>query len=184
MRNLDATLKANLSAPVIEPVLLVMLTFRSTTSYICSAGFNVNFNGQTYLGLGTFGGISSVQEGTEIKADGISLTLSGIDATLLSECESDIQPLAPAKCWFGLMSQGQLVGVPYLFFSGVVDTPTISTTPTTATITLKLESRMALLNRPSQRRYTTADQHANGHPDYTAFFWVEKLNDIALRYGN
>ena len=184
MRNLDPSLQAGLTAPVIEPVLLVQLTFRSQTCYVCSAGFNVGFNGQTFLGLGTFGGISAVQEGTELRADGISLTLSGIDPTIVTECETDIAPLAPARCWLGLMTQGQLVGVPYLFFSGVVDAPTITTTPTEATITLRLESRMALLNRPTQRRYTSADQHANGYPDDTGFAFVEKLNDIALRFGN
>lgn len=183
MRNLDPTLKTGLNAPVIEPLLLVMLTFRSKTCYVCSAGFNVAWNGQVYLGLGTFGGISAVSEGTEVKADGISLTLSGIDSTIVTECETDIMPLAPAKCWLGLMSQGGMIGVPYCFFSGVVDSPTITTTRDTASITLKLESRMALLNRPSQRRYTSADQHANGYPDDTGFAWVEKLNDIALRFG-
>ncbi len=183
MRNLDPILKTALNAPVIEPVLFVMLTFRSQTMYVCSAGYHVKFNGQAYLGLGTFGGITATQEGTEVRADGISLTLSGIDSTILTECESDIQPLAPAKCWFGLMTQGQLIGEPYLFFSGLVDTPTISTTRDTASITLNLESRMSLLNRPSQRRYTSADQHANGYPDDTAFSWVEKLNEIALRFG-
>jgi hypothetical protein len=74
------------------------------------------------------------------------------------------------------------VAVLWLFCISV-DTPTISTTRDTATITLKLESRMALLNRPSQRRYTSADQHANGYSDDTAFGWVEKLNDMALRFG-
>ena len=184
MRNLDPTFKAGLNAPVIEPVLFSLLTFRSQTCYLCSAGFNIGWNGQVWTGLGTFGGISSVVEGTEVKADGISLTLSGIDNNILAECEADILPLAPASCWLGLMLQGGMVGVPYRFFNGVVDAPVISTTPTEATITLKLESRIALLNRPSQRRYTTADQHANGFPDDIGFSWVEKLSDMALRFGS
>ena len=183
MRNLDPTFAAQLTQSIFSPVLFVMLTFRSQTMYLCSAPFNVTFNGQKYLGLGTLGGISSTQEGTEIQADGISLTLSGLNPNIATECESDIQPLAPAKCWLGCMNQGLLIGTPYLFFSGVVDTPTLTVTPQTLSITLKLESRMLLLNKPSSRRYTSADQHANGYADDTAFAWVERVNDISLKWG-
>lgn len=129
MRNLDPTFRAQLTQSVFSPVLFVMLTFRSQTMYLCSAPFNVAFSGQTFLGLGTLGGISATQEGTEVQADGISLTISGLDPKIATECESDIQPLAPAKCWLGCMSQGLLIGTPYLFFSGVVDTPTSNVTP-------------------------------------------------------
>ena len=182
-RSLDSTLQAELTAPVIEPVLFALLTFRSMTCYVCSAGFDITFDGQVYKGLGTLGGVSATREGTDVKADGISLTLSGIDPAIMGECLADIQPLAPAMLWLGLVSQGQLIGTPYRFFAGFVDTPAISLSPATASITLKLESRMALLNRPSQRRYTTADQHAFGYADDTAFLWVEKLNDMALKWG-
>lgn len=184
MRNLDPTLQAGLAAAVIEPVIFVMLTFKSKACYVCSAGYDVTWNGQLYTGIGTLGGISAIRERTEIKADGITLSLSGIDSNIVAECMADIQALAPARCWIGLMNRGQLIGVPYCFFSGVVDRPTFVITPQSSTISLALETRMALLNRASQRRYTSADQHAFGYPDDTGFAWVEKLNDIALRWGN
>jgi hypothetical protein len=183
VRNLDPAFKAQLTQSVFAPVLFVMLTFRSSVQYLCSTPFNITWNGQVFKGLGTLGGISATQEGTEVQADGISLTLSGLDPVIASECESDIQPLAPAQCWLGCMSQGQLVGTPYLFFSGVVDTPILTVTPQTLSITLKLENRMLLLNRASSRRYTSADQHASGYADDTAFSWVESLNDISLKWG-
>ena len=184
MRDLDTVLEAELNAPVIEQVIMVALTFRSGTEYACSAGFNIVWNGQTYLGLGTLASISAVQEGTEIRADGLSLTLSGIDKKLLQDTENDVLPLAPAKVYYALVRQGKLVGTPYLLFGGVVDAPEISVGVDTFSITLKLESRMALLNRASQRRYTSADQHANGYSDDTGFDYVPRLQNIAFRFGS
>ena len=109
-RNFDPQMAAQLTAPVIEPVLFALLTFRSMTCYVCSAGYDITFNGQLYQGVGTFGGLSAVKEGTELYADGVSLTLSGIDPTIMGECLADIQPLAPAKLWFGLSRRANSSG--------------------------------------------------------------------------
>lgn len=184
MRNLDPALQSGIAAPVIEPVIFAALTFRSKTCYVSSAGYDLIWQNNTYVGIGTLGGISAVRERTELKADGLTLTLSGIDPTILSECLTDIQPLQPAKLYFGLVTQGQMIGTPYCFFAGVVDKPTFAILPESVTISLSLETRMSLLNRASQRRYTSADQHAFGYPDDTGFAWVEKLNDMAIRWGS
>lgn len=184
MRNLDADLQTGLAAASIEPVIFAALTFRSKTCYVSSAGYDIGWQGNTYIGIGTLGGISAVRERTELKADGVTLTLSGVDPSILAECLSDIQPLQPAKLHFGLVKQGLMIGTPYCFFAGVVDKPTFAVLPESVTISLALESRMSLLNRASQRRYTSADQHAFGYPDDSGFAYVEKLNDMAIRWGN
>jgi hypothetical protein len=95
---------------------------------------------------------------------------------------NDISIGAPAKIYFGLMSNGALLGAPYLVFSGTVDKPTVVTGPTSSSITLNLENRLINLQRPNQRRYTAADQHLF-YPDDRAFNWVELLNDISLKEG-
>lgn len=183
-RSLNSALFTQLQAPLIEPVLLASLAFRSKTEYLCSAGFDIAYSGQTYRGLGTLGGISAIQEGTEIRADGVQLMLSGIDPEILAECIADIQPLKPAELFFGLIHEGAWVGEPYRIFKGVVDSAgVVLNVKSGCTITLRLETRMALLNRASERRLTSADRHAAGYPDDTAFDWVEKLNDIALKWG-
>ena len=133
-RDIDPVLQTAALQPVIWPFLLAQLTFKSATEYVCSAGFDVPWNGDTYRGIGTLGGVSALHEGTDVKADGMSLTLSGIDPAIMAECLADIQPLAPAMLWLGLMNGVQLQGSPYRYYAGVVDTPNISIAPTSATI--------------------------------------------------
>jgi hypothetical protein len=104
-------------------------------------------------------------------------------ASLIYEALNDIRIGGPVKIWFGLMSGGALIGTPYLVFRGMVDKPTVKTSPETSKITLQLENRMVNLQRANQRRYTAADQQID-YPDDSGFNWVEILNDIALRWGN
>ena len=181
-RNLDPNLSAALSNGLIFPVLMVMLTFRSATRYIWSGTGTIVSNSQTFQGVGSLGQIGSISEGVDVNAAGTTVSLSGIDPTLLGESMADIQLGAPAKIWFGLLSGGQLIWPPYLMFSGLVDKPTITTGATQFAISLALENRMVDLSRPSMRRYTSADQKAK-YPRDISFDWVELLNDISLQWG-
>ena len=110
-------------------------------------------------------------------------TSSSNTSTMVQEALNDFQAGAPAQIYFGLMSNGALIGTPYLIFSGQIDQPTIDMSTQTASITLALESKLTNLMRPTARRYTAADQHL-AYPDDIGFNWVETLNDIALRWGS
>ncbi|ADW69021.1 hypothetical protein [Granulicella tundricola] len=182
-RNLDPTFSASLSAPLFGPVFLVMLTFKSQTTYVWSGAGTLIWNGNTYLGVGSLGKVDSIKEGIEVHADGTSLTLSGIDKVYLGEALTDIQIGAPATIHFGNYLNGALIGAPFLIFRGCVDKPTIHTGTDTVSISLALENRMVDLQRASNRRYTATDQRAH-YSDDTAFNWVEKMNDISLRWGS
>ena len=175
-------MSAALDAGAIAPVILVMLTFRSSTRYVWSGVGILAYNGNNYFGAGSLGEMGTVQEGIDVKASGTTLTLSGIDATFMAECATDIQLGAPAKIWFGLFANGSIIGTPYLLYSGTVDKPKITLGGEKMSITLALENKMINLQRASNRRYTSADQRLQ-YPTDTAFSWVEMLNDQALKWG-
>lgn len=182
MRNLNSAMKAGLGGASVAPVVLVLLTFRTGVRFVWSGVGSLVYAGNTYVGVGSLGTISAVQEGTDVRADGISVALSGIDPALLAECMTDIRQGAPAKVWFGLWSNGAIVGTPYLIFSGQVDKPTIQPGADEVSISLACESRMANGQRARNRRYTAADQQLE-YPNDTGFNWVEEMNDIALLWG-
>jgi len=77
----------------------------------------------------------------------------------------------------------QLVGTPALVFSGAVDKPSFQISGETVSITLALENKLVDLARPSNRRYTSADQRID-HPTDIGFGWVEQLNDTATLWGS
>jgi hypothetical protein len=182
-RALDSTLAAALADGVIQPAFFVQLGFRSETVYVWSGVGDYVLDTQTYKGVGSLGTVGAIAEGLEVKADGTSVTLSGVDPNLLNESLSDIKSGAPAMIKFGLFSSGALLGAPYLLFSGIVDKATVTTGVDTVSITLALESRLLDLGRATQRRYTAADQQLD-YPDDSGYNWVEALSDITLRWGN
>jgi hypothetical protein len=182
MRNLDTSLATALSNRLISPVILVILTFRTSTKFIWSGVGNFVFGGNTYVGVGSLGRIGVVTEGSDVNAQGTTVTLSGIDPALLQDCMTDIQLGAPASIYFGLMSDGVLIGNPYQLFVGQVDVPSVTVGAKSISISLALENKLINLSRPSLRRYTTADQRLY-YPTDIAFAYVEQLNDLAVVWG-
>lgn len=77
-RNLDPTLADGLSAGLIQPVIFVQITLQSGIEYVWSGIGDFVFNGNTFTGVGDLGSIGPIAEGSAVKADGTSVTLSGI----------------------------------------------------------------------------------------------------------
>ena len=182
-RNISSPMLAALTSNLIRPAFAAIITFKSQTVYVWSGVGNLLYNGNTYLGIGDFGKIGSVVEGSDVQAYGTTITLSGIDPTLLSESLTDIQIGAPATLYFILLDgNGSIFGTPYPLFIGTVDKPTLDIGTETLSITLNLENRLSNLQRANMRRYTSADQNIY-YPDDCAFNWVEQLSDQALKWS-
>jgi hypothetical protein len=182
-RQLDSSMAAALATGHIQPFFMALLSFKSSQQWIWSGVGNLVWNSQNFIGVGSFAKLGTIQEGTDVNAYGTTVTLSGIDPVLLEDCMTDMVPGAQATLWFGLLASGAIVGSPYQIFSGTMDQPTVSWDADTISITLALESRMLDLARPSNRRYTSADQRLY-FPTDTAFSWVEQLNDLADNWGS
>jgi hypothetical protein len=181
-RDLDVTYAAGLAAGTIMPIRLVMLTFKTATKYVWSGVGSLVWNGNTFVGVGSLGQVGTIIESTGVEANGTTVSLSGIDPSLLAECLSDIQLGAPARIWRGLWKDGAIYGTPYQVFRGYVDKPAFDISAETLAISLSLESRIVNLSRASYRRYTAADQHLQ-YPADKGFNWIEEIQDIALKTG-
>lgn len=164
-----------------QPCFLLDLQLVSGTVHVWSGVGTVTWNGNSYQGVGSLGGVGEIGEGTQVRAEGTTVTLSGIDTALLNDTLADIQVNAPATVWLGAFANGAIVAAAGAF-AGVVGSPSIAVGPATLSIQVRLESAMSNLQRPTNRRYTSADQRYY-HPDDSGFNWVEVLNDIALRWG-
>jgi len=181
--NYDATMAAAIATGQWMPICLASFAFKSQTANCWSGPGSLVWNGMTFLGIGSLGKIGSFGGGDgSVVADGASVSLSGIDATLLGETLADIQIGGAATLWLGAWADGAIVGTPYPLFAGGVDQPVIMPGTETFDIALRLETRMKQLARATCRRYTAADQRFY-YPDDTAFNYVELQNDIALLWG-
>lgn len=182
MRNLDSNMAEALASGFIVPAFLVQLTFTTGTQYLWSGVGPLVWSGNTYQGVGSLGSVGTISEVNSVESRGMTLTLSGIDPTLYADSMSEIITGKPAVVYFALLSQGAIIGSPYLAYSGLIDQPTVSEGADTISITLNLSSRLTNLQRPNCRRYSSADQRML-YPTDSAFFMVEALQDIANVWG-
>lgn len=184
-RALDPAFATALQSGYILPFFALQLTFVSGTYYLCSLPCSITFGNQTYTGTGTLGKLSGIRESIDLEATGTTVSLSGVDNSILQQCLEDIQLGAPATIYFGALdpTTAQVIGTPSVYFAGLIDQPTLQSSVTESTISLRIESRLLRLQSGGQkRRYTTADQRLF-YPDDTGFDQVEQLSDRALKFG-
>ena len=159
-QGLDTGMQAAIAAGVIIPGILASLTFKSGVQNLWTGASPLVWNGDTFQGVGLLAGLAPIVEGTEVRADGTSVSLNGVDPTLYQDSLDDIQLGAPAKIWLACLAPNSLalMGSPYLLFAGLIDRPDFKIGGESISIQLALESRMTNLQRASNRRYTSADQ--------------------------
>lgn len=181
-RNLTAALLAEFQAKNLRPAIFVQIQFTSGISYIWSGVGSVQWNGQTWLGVGAFGNISAIEESSNIQANGVTLSLSGIDSTLIAKALNELRQNYPVQMWFGAIDGGNVVADPWNCFSGRIDVPTVDEGAQTSTISINVESRLIDLQRSRERRYTDQDQQGE-FPGDLGFQYVPALQDFSGVWG-
>lgn len=161
-RELTAGVQTALTQPTIRPVTLVKMLL-DTPIHVHSAIGDIDFNGDTYLGVGNFGGITPIEESGSVAPTGIKATLTGIPAEYLSLVIGTHYQGVQADVYVGLLDADYaLIVDPALAFRGRVDYADIQFGEE-AKISLSIENRLVDWNRPRVRRYTHEDQQ-NEYP--------------------
>jgi hypothetical protein len=181
-RPMSSGMLAALQASSLQPAIFVQATFASATAFMWSGVGNTTWNGHTWLGLGSLLGITSMEDGATVEARGITVTLSGIDASLLASCLSDFQLGLPVTVYLGMFSGGSLIADPITSWAGRMDQPTIDVSGTDATISINCENRLVDMNIPVDRRYTNNDQQMTW-PGDLCFQFVDGLQEQTLYWG-
>ena len=143
---------------VIRPITLVRLDYVSGIVRASSADRDITYDGETYIGLGNLGTVSKVEETAEVKASGVTCTLSGIPSDFISNALNENYQGRDARIYLGLLNNSYtLIVDPILVFRGRMDTQDIRL-GRDATISVNIESRLVDWERPRVRRYTNEDQ--------------------------
>lgn len=77
-RNLDASMAAALSSGLIQPFFAISLALPTGPVLAWSGVGDLVWNGLTFKGIGNFGKISAIAEGTDVEAAGITVQLAGV----------------------------------------------------------------------------------------------------------
>lgn len=182
-RNLTAAQITEITAQNMRPVVFAQLQFTSGIVYLWSGMGSISWNGQTWLGVGNYGNISSLPETSDVAAVGIKLTLSGVPAQFITSALGEVRQGAPVIIYQGfLTTAGGIIANPNIAWAGRMDICEIAESGDTSIITITAESRMLDLNRSRERRYEKQDQLLD-FPGDTGFDYQQLLQELSLVWG-
>ncbi|WP_367394521.1 hypothetical protein [Cupriavidus sp. Agwp_2] len=180
-RALDGSTLAAVTAGHVPYLFFVQMDF-SQPLRVCSAGYDIDWNGATWVGLGTLGSIEPIQEQASLEAIGVRLTLSGVPTDLIAITLGEQYQGRPCQIWFvPLREDLQLAGQPVRIFSGRMDTMDTEVGET-ATITVSAESRMVSWDKARSRRFNNEDQQSR-YPGDRGFEFVPQMVSKELVWG-
>lgn len=181
-RDIAAAVEAAAEDSNVRPYLLVHLDYESGAVRIASTPFDITFDGDSYLGVGRLGSISAIQEGPEMKSYGISMQLSGIPTSYMTEMRQERFQDRACRIWLGFLDAGHRpIGTPAQLFGGRMDVVSFEVGET-ITATLTAESRLVDWERPRTRRYTDQDQQQAFAGDKGLEF-VQATTEMELVWG-
>ena len=182
-QGVDTAIATRLGADAQTMFFAVKAEFDTDDILVWSGTDDITINSETYIGAGSLLAIGGVEEDLELKSSGLSLSLSGMDATVLDYALTENYQNRPITLFLGFQmgnsneSAGELT-----LFKGRMTALTINDTPDGATISIDSENRLVDLERPSNLRYTLESQQFLHNGD-TGFNRVQQLQDKQITWG-
>ena len=190
-RPLTTAVAAAIAASNYVDFFITKLDFASGTVRATSLPYSITWDDgmgegpQTWLGVGRFGSISAVEEGSEVKAYVTTLTLSGVDLDQVAIAMTDKCQGRDGYLWQAFCDPKThvMLADPVVLFPGIMDTMSIRMGQT-ATITVTLQNRLARWETPNPTgaRWTDQDQQAKV-PGDTFFKYVSESASKSLIWG-
>ena len=158
-RTVDASTVTAAQAREMRIIYIAEFRYDSGYVYLSSDSRNIDYNGNTYLGVGNLGSIDTIEEGAEFKARTVNLALSGVaSANVAIALGEQYQGRAVLIHRVYLDLNYNIVGQPDLRFSGFIDNMKINTGGEQSTIEVACRNRFQDWDRPRMRRYNAEDQ--------------------------
>lgn len=183
-RNITAGMDAALVEAEKHPLFIVKIQTAGGDLRAWTGYGNLTFNSEVYLGAGRFGGVSTIQESSDLQANGVTFSLSGIPSAYIAIALGQIRQGLQAFLWLAFLdpATGQIVVAPYQLFKGITDIPIIDEAAETSTISITCENRLARLKTAKLLSYTPEDQKLIDPTD-KGFEFVAGLQEKVIEFG-
>ena len=136
-----------------------------------------------YVGAGTLLNIGEIAESSELQANGITVTLSGITDPLLAKARDEDYQGRELTVKLGAMDAANaVITSPVTVFSGFMDTMVINDSSETATIQVNVENRLIEFERTRIRRFTAEDQKID-YPSDKGLEFVAEMAEKEIVWG-
>jgi len=158
-RDLATDQLAMIVAAAQRPVMFYEGEFSGGTLRLWTGVGTISWNSQTWTGAGNLLSVGEIQETTEIRASGTTVSLNGLNSSLIAVALAQCRQGLSGRVWLGgLDASGAVIADPFMAFEGRLDVPEISDEGETCNVSVSYEGRLILLERPKERRVTHEDQ--------------------------
>jgi len=204
-RSIDATLRDLLEEKEVQPFFAAQLDLDEGPLRLWTGYGEITIDGNTFIGAGNLLGFSGFEEVNDLSAKSITISLSGLDETVLSLALTEPISNRKVRVYYGATvpsdglgatwdddtfwdddtywnDDGTRVTYAQQIWTGYANTIPFEDDGQTATVSLSVDSKLVRLNEASNRRYTHESQQAR-HPGDTFFSFVADLQDKDVAWG-
>ena len=157
---IDTDVVSRLAQDHQELFIAVKAEFDTGDVRVWSGTEDITISSETYLGAGTFLSVSDVEDTQEVKSTHMTVSLNGMDNTVLSYALTENYQNRDITFFLGFLMAGtsEIAGTLTLFKGRMVSL-NIFDTPEGARVDIDCENRLLDLTRPSNFRYTKESQN-------------------------
>ena len=182
-RAFEAASAAAFASPHVTILTFAYLDFSSGIVRVHNGIGTYTWGGFDWLGVGDFGAVSALEEGSDVSPYGVTLTLSALDPTLVGVAMTEDYYMRDAILYIGALSaDDELLNTPLQMWAGHMDVMTVSAGVQSGdTITLQCESELAAFDRSSNLKYTTQALQAE-YPGDVFFDFLPKIAGAKIKW--
>lgn len=182
-RSLPSALATQFAATELKPFYAVELLFDSGELRFWTGYDEIEANGEIWTGSGLVMSISGTSEPSDLSANGINITFSALDSSIIAIMLGENYRGRSAKVYIGALdSTNQPVSDMYQIFAGRMDIMTLQENGNVATIQINVENVLIDLERPRPIRLTNEDQLDRYSGD-ESLSGVAQLQDRQISWG-
>lgn len=183
-RGFSSAINTALQSSTVRLVTFADLDFASGNLYVHDGLGTYNWGGNDWLGVGDFGGISSVEEGAEVSPYSLNLTLSGLDAGLVATALDENYFMRDVKVYLGLLDENDaLIDTPTQIWAGFMDVMSVTAGASGGdSITLTAESELSKFDRSANLRYTHTMLQKRD-PNDVFFEFLKDIEGVKINWG-
>lgn len=183
-RDLTSAMLAAITDPSVRPAFFLYTeAFSSGPVRVWTGWGTITWGGNTWQGIGDLGTISTIEEGTDIEARGLTVQMTGFDTSILGKVLDEFQKQKDCYLYVGFFdTSNNLIADPAVAFAGSMDDPRCAADAKQAILTINIESPLLDMNVGVERRYTHTDQQID-YPGDMGFEFVDAIQERTIYWG-
>ena len=184
-RGFPAAVSTALAQQNVAIVTFAKLEFPSGTVYLHNSLGSYTWGGHDWLGVGDLGSISQVEEGLDVSPYAITLTLSGLDATISGAALTEDYYLHGVTVYLGVLDTDDvLIDTPTQIWAGFMDQMNMTVGADGGdAIQLVAESELSRFNKSLNLMYTNTAQQERSSGDLF-FNFLHRIEGAKINWGS